>query len=50
MLSAPADPPSTIDVTPSLEKHRRRQVGRGDVHVEIDQSWRDDLSARVDDI
>ncbi len=32
------------------EKHRRRQVRRGDVNVEIDQSWRDDLSARVDDI
>jgi len=37
MLSAPADPPSTIEVTPSRRQRGRRQIRSADVHVEIDQ-------------
>ena len=32
------------------QQHRRRHVGRADVHVQIDQPRGDDLAARVEDV
>jgi len=32
------------------QERGRRQVGRADVHVDVDQAWRDDLSARIDHV
>ena len=50
MLSAPADPPSTIEVTPSRSSVAGVSSGVRDVHVHIDQARRDQLAARVDDV